>query len=756
MPEQDTTQTVSDKQIITESPAVSGSSSTSKTKVMIDEIDNNNSSVDSTANGEISPQVTESGSMDLPKEKSSIKDHIRRSFHGLGHKLGLWKPQSTNQDSPDAVATSNQPGVTPIAKSGQELNNQPITTTGKELVPIANQSLDKLKQNNVAKQDPKAMDKKAKAMEEQEMLKAKKVYEEGLASLKDLIAPSSMKIDYDGLEIDSVFAQTYMVYAYPRYLDTDWLSNVINFEATVDISMFIYPINSAQILKALKVKSGQFSSSITINQEKGNVRDPALERALEDVEELRDRIQEGTEKFFQFALYFTVYAESKDKLTHIAKQLEGYLGGKLILTKVVKSRTEQGFNSCAPYGMDELVVIRNMNTGPLSTSFPFTSNELTDDKGILYGLNRINNSLIIFDRFSLPNANSVVFATSGAGKSFAVKLEILRSLMLNIDVMVIDPENEYKQLCETVGGTYINVSLNADRRINPFDLPLPVRDATEKPGDLLRQAVITLQGLMKLMLGKMTSDESAILDQALLDTYKLAGITMETENPGKMTPPTMEDLYSVLSDMKGGEDLARRLKQYTTGIFSGIFNKPTNVDLKTGMVVFSTRDLDEILRPTAIYIILNYIWNRVRSKLKKRLLIIDEAWNLMLHEDSARFIFSLVKRARKYYLGVTTITQDVDDFIGSKLGKPVVTNSSMQLLLKQAPSSIEHLKETFNLTEQEAYYLLQAGVGEGLYFVDRQHVAIQIVASLEEEKVITTNPEAILQREQHEEDFKAE
>lgn len=670
--------------------------------------------------------------------KLTFGDHVRRSFHGLMRRLGMW-PKPGAAHAPSAHETRS---AAPVATGSAA--SAPASKLESGAAPASPKA-------DPAKPDPA----KQKLAEQREMMEAKKLYEEGLASLKDLIAPSSMKIDYDGLQIDSVHAQTYMVYAYPRYLDTDWLSPVINFEATIDISMFIYPIDSSRILKSLKTKSGQFSSSIAIQQEKGQVRDPALERALEDVEELRDRIQEGSEKFFQFGLYFTVYADEKDKLGRIAKQLEGYLGGKLILTKVVKSRTEQGFNSCAPYATDELTVWRNMNTSPLSSSFPFTSNELTSDKGILYGLNRINNSLIIFDRFSLPNANAVVFATSGAGKSFAVKLEILRSLMLGVDVLVIDPEREYEALCETVGGTYINVSLNSDKRINPFDLPLPIRDQEERPGDLLRNAVITLQGLLKLMLGAITSDESAILDQAIMDTYALKGITMETVDPGKLPAPTMEDLYDVLSEMKGGDDMARRLKQYTTGIFSGIFNKPTNVDLSSGMVVFSIRDLDDILRPTAIYIVLNYIWNRVRSSLKKRILVIDEAWSLMQHEDSAKFLFGLVKRARKYYLGVTTITQDVDDFITSPLGKPIVTNSSMQVLLKQAPSSVEKLQQIFNLTDQERYYLLQAGVGEGLFFADRKHVAMQVVASPEEEKVVTTNPEAILKQQEAKASFDA-
>lgn len=584
---------------------------------------------------------------------------------------------------------------------------------------------------------------------------AQKLYEAGLASVKDLIAPSSMKVDYDKMVINDVYVRTYVVFAYPRYLDTNWLSPVINLEATMDISMFIYPIQSADILRSLQSKVGQMESAIRIQQERGQARDPGLEAALSDAEELRDKIATGVEKFFQFGLYFTIYTTSEKQLATLGKQLEAILGGKLLVIKSVQARTEQGFNSTIPYATDELYVVRNMNTEPLSSSFPFTSSELTSDQGILYGINRHNNSLIIFDRFSLPNANSVVFATSGAGKSYAVKLEILRSLMFGTDVIVIDPENEYKALCDLVGGTYLDVSLNADRRINPFDLPLPYEGKEEQPGDLLRTAIINLKGLMKLMLGDLSPREEGLVDQALLDTYALRGITMDTVNPGAIPAPTMEDLHDVLQDTKGGEDIAQRLKQYTSGIFAGIFNRPTNVNLKNGLVVFSIRDLDEVLRPTAMYIILNYIWNMVRSKLKKRLLVIDEAWTMVQHEDAARFIYGLVKRARKYYLGVTTITQDVEDFIAKDFGKSIITNSAMQLLLKQAPSAAPGLAKIFNLTEGEQYYLLNSVQGEGIFFAGRKHVAIQIIASAAEHRVITTNPEEVLQMRAESANFEA-
>lgn len=576
------------------------------------------------------------------------------------------------------------------------------------------------------------------------ILEAEKLFQEGIASIRDLIAPSSFEVGYDHLKIDGLFGQTFFVYTYPRYIDTNWLSPVVNYDVTMDISQFIYPISSEDIMKTLKTKVAQLQSSIRIAADKGNVRDPALETALEDAEQLRTELQRGQEKFFQFGLYFTIYSPSEEELRKATKELQSLLAGKLILSKRADLQMERGFNATQPLCLDEIAVQRNMNTSPLSTTFPFISAELTSNDGILYGLNRHNESLIIFDRFSLENANSTVFAKSGAGKSYAVKLEILRSLMFGTDVIVIDPENEYRSLCETVGGTYLNVSLNSDRRINPFDLPTPLEGEDLKPGDLLRSSVINLTGLMRLMLGKITPQEEGILDKALIDTYATKGITMEVVDPSPYTIPTMADFFSVLSAMDGATDMAQRIAKFVTGTYAGVFNKETNVTLDTGLMVFSVRDLEDELRPIAMYIILDYIWNRVRSSLKKRILVIDEAWSLMQHEDSAKFLFGLVKRARKYYLGVTTITQDVEDFVNSPYGKPIITNSSLQLLLKQSPSAIEPLGKVFNLTEGEKYMLLNSGVGQGLFFAGLKHVAIQVIASFSEDKIVTTNPEELL------------
>ncbi len=580
--------------------------------------------------------------------------------------------------------------------------------------------------------------------ERKKILEAEKIFQEGIASIRDLIAPSSFEVGYDHLKIDGMYAQTFFVYTYPRYIDTNWLSPIVNYDVTMDISQFVYPISSEAIMKTLKTKVAQLQSSIRMAAEKGNVRDPAMETALEDAETLRTELQRGQEKFFQFGLYFTIYSEDEDELKRASKELQSLLAGKLVMTKRSDLQMERGFNSTIPICTDVLDTDRNMHTSPLSTTFPFISAELTSNDGILYGLNRHNEGLIIFDRFSLENANSVVFAKSGAGKSYAVKLEILRSLMFGTDVIVIDPENEYKLLCDTVGGTYLNVSLNSDRRINPFDLPTPLEGEEVKPGDLLRSSVINLTGLMRLMLGEISPQEEGILDKALIDTYSTKGITMEVVDPTEFQVPTMKDFHNVLSSMEGATDMAQRISKYVTGTYAGVFNQETNVTLDTGLMVFSVRDLEDELRPIAMYIILNYIWNRVRSSLKKRILVIDEAWSLMQHEDSAKFLFGLVKRARKYYLGIATITQDVEDFVRSPYGKPIITNSSMQLLLKQAPSAMEALQKIFNLTDGEKYLLLNSGVGQGLFFAGLKHVAIQIIASYSEDKIVTTNPEEIL------------
>jgi len=571
---------------------------------------------------------------------------------------------------------------------------------------------------------------------------AEKMFQEGMAGILDLIAPAAFNVTPNYVELEGYFVRSLFVYTYPRYLQTNWLTQIIDYDITADISMFIYPIKSAEVMPQLKSKVGQLESSQTIEQEKGYVRNPELETAISDIEGLRDVLQRGEIRLFQYALYFTIYAKSKDELETITKQLESTLGGMLIYTKRALLQMEQGFNSTLPIFNDELGVLRNLDTGSLSTSFPFTSAELTGNEGILYGLNRHNNSLILFDRFNLENANSVVFAKAGAGKSYAIKLEALRSLMFGTDIIIIDPENEYQQLCEAVGGSYFHMALSSPQRINPFDLPKAI--STEETGeDILRSAVVGTKSLLALMLGTFTPEEDAMLDKAIYEAYALKDITIDPESH-KNPPPIMTDLQNILRNMTGAESLEKRLTKYTEGTFSGLFNKPTNFDLNKGFVVFSIRDLEEQLRPIGMHLILNFVWTKIRQEVRRRICIMDEAWILMQHEDSARFVFGLAKRARKYYLGLTIITQDVEDFLGSSYGRAVITNSSLQLLLKQSTASIDEIAKVFNLTEGEKFLLLESEVGEGLFFAGLNHVAIKVIASYTEHQLITTDPRELL------------
>lgn len=572
----------------------------------------------------------------------------------------------------------------------------------------------------------------------------------GVRTLRDFIAPSSIEIQADHFRLGTKYGRTMYVYGYPREIYTGWLSSVINIDEVLDISMFIYPVDTQVVLNNLRKKVTQLEASMSINAEKGRVRDHGLEAALQDAEELRQQLQVGAEKFFRYGLYVTIYGDSIDEINFIQHKIETIFGQQLVFSKVASSQQEQGLNSTIPQLVDQLQIRRNMNTGAISASFPFTSADLTDGKGVLYGINMHNNGLVIFDRFSLENANMVVFAKSGAGKSFTVKLEALRSMMTGADVVIIDPENEYQKLSDAVGGSYIRLSLNSDTRINPFDLPRVID--TEEADDALRANLVTLHGLLRQMLGGsqttadgqiiggLTAAEEADIDQALIDTYARVGITSDplTHNS---TPPTIIDLYDTLLHMGGtGPSLAQRLRKFTSGTFAGIFSQQSNIDINNNMVVFNIRDLEDELRPTAMYIVLNHIWNITRTDQRKRMLIVDEAWQLMKYDDSASFLFSLAKRARKYQLGLTTITQDVEDFVGSKMGRAIVANSSMQLLLKQSASAVDVLASVFKLTEEEQKRLANFPVGQGLFFAGQNHVHIQIQASDTEYGLINTSP----------------
>lgn len=585
----------------------------------------------------------------------------------------------------------------------------------------------------------------AKAQEQAEIESA---FLKGMNTLRDLVAPSSIDIQQAYFRLGTRYGRTLYVYGYPRSIFTGWMSGLINFDEIVDVSMYIYPVESQVVLNNLRKKVTQIEASMSINSEKGRVRDPALEAAYNDAEQLRDQLQTGAEHFFRFGLYITFYADSLDELGFIQRKIETMLGQMLLFSKVASSQQEQGLNSSIPQMTDQLQIRRNMNTGALSTTFPFTSADLTQDKGILYGINMHNNGLVIFDRFSLNNANSVVFATSGAGKSFLVKLEALRNMMVGTEIIIIDPENEYQKLAEAVGGAYIKLSLNSETRINPFDLPRVI-DA-EEGSDSLRANLVTLHGLFRLMMGgvsasgapsvPLTPAEEADLDQALIDTYARVGITSDPLTH-QSTPPTISDLYDTLLHMGGsGPELAQRLRKYTTGTFAGIFSQQSNIDINNQMVVFNVRDLEDELRPVAMYIILNHIWNITRTDQRRRMLVVDEAWNLMKYDDSASFLFSLVKRARKYHLGVTMISQDVEDFMSSRMGRAIVSNSSMQILLKQSVAAVDVLSDVFKLTDEEKKRLSNFPVGQGLFFAGQNHVHIQVIASETESQLVNTTP----------------
>lgn len=577
--------------------------------------------------------------------------------------------------------------------------------------------------------------------------------QQGQAKIEDLIAPPGLKINSDYLQLGDKYARVTFVFSYPRYLNTGWLAPIIMFDQELNVSMFVYPADTADILRRLRKKVAQVQSQISQREEKGLVRNPVLETALKDMEALRDSLQQGTERFFRFGLYITIFADSVKQLDEIESEIRSILEAKLVYLKPASFQQEQGLSSSLPLCEDKLQINTPMNTAPLSLTFPFTSANLSDDKGVLYGINRHNNSLILFDRFSLENANSVIFAKSGAGKSYAVKLEVLRSLMLGTEVIIIDPENEYQYLTETVGGSFIKISLSSLHHINPFDLPLPGKD--EKPADILRANIINLVGLLRIMLGGLTPEEDAILDRALAETYASRDITPEADF-SKATPPLMEDLQTVLENMEGGKSLAIRLEKYTKGTFAQFFNQHTNVAIKNKVVTFSIRDMEEELRPIAMYVLLRYIWNMIKSAMKKRVLVVDEAWWLMRHEDGASFLFGVAKRCRKYYLGLTTITQDITDFMGSPYGKPIVTNSSLQLLLKQSPAAIDVIQQTFNLTEQERYLLLECNIGEGIFFAGLKHVAIKVIASYTEDQIITSDPRQLLEIQKAKEELARE
>jgi type IV secretory pathway VirB4 component len=583
-------------------------------------------------------------------------------------------------------------------------------------------------------------------------LMPQEIYEAGVLELKDVIAPSALKISPKEINLGEKVARTFFVISYPRFLTESWFAPIINLDKIFNISIFVHPVDTAKILRHFQKKVAEVQSQISTREDKGLVRDPMLDTAYQDLEALRDNLMQAQEKIFDVGVYITIFGDSSADLDKIESEVKSILEAKLVYLKPALFQQEDAYKSVLPIGDDRLNVHSKLNSSPLSSLFPFVSFDLTSDKGILYGINRHNSSLVLFDRFLLENYNSVTFAKAGAGKSYCTKLEILRTLMFDTEVIVIDPEKEYEYMAEATGGKYFNISLNSEHHINPFDLPIPRED--ESAADVLRSNIINLVGLFRIMLGGLSQEEDAIIDRAITETYALKDISPESDFRN-VEPPLLSDFELVLAGMEGAQSLVERLTKYTKGTWSGFINRPSNVDINKKFVVFSLRDMEDELKPVAMYIVTHYIWNAIRKNLRKRLLVIDEAWWMMKSEDTASFLLGLAKRGRKYYLGLATITQDVDDFLKSPYGLPIITNSSIQILLKQSPSSIDNIQRTFNLTDEEKYLLLESDVGEGMFFVGLKHVAIKIVASYTEDQIITTNPAQVLAIKQAKQDLEA-
>ena len=570
-------------------------------------------------------------------------------------------------------------------------------------------------------------------------------FSRGLVTIQDIIAPEAIEVDFTYQKINSTYTRTLFIAGYPRSVPANWLSPLINYPHQINVSMFIYPVDSGEILDNLKRKITEMEAEIQSDLRAGKISNINTEIKLEDARFIREELAKGSERFYQFGLYVTIQADSKEQLDKVTKGIQSTLGSLLIVSKKATLQMDEGFKTTLPMGVDKLLVTRNMDTTSLATTFPFTSSELTMETGIVYGINEHNDSLVIFDRFKMENANMVIFAKSGAGKSYTVKLEILRQLMFGAEVIILDPEHEYEDLSNAVGGEYINFTFGSKTKLNPFDLS----NLYEEGENELGQKIISLHGLLKVMLGEMSPQQDAMLDRALVAAYKAKGITPD---PATQTnePPLMEDVYKALIGMesKDADDISARMEKYITGSFRGIFDQKSNFDIKNQLTVFSVKEMEESIRPVAMYVILDFIWTRVKKDLKKRILVVDEAWYFMKNQDSASFLHSMVKRARKYYLGVTTITQDVEDFLHNDYGRAIVTNASIQFLMKQSTASVPILAETFYLSQGERQLLVTSDVGEGIFFAGQNHVALRVVASDEEHAVITTNPEELLKRQE--------
>ncbi len=650
----------------------------------------------------------------------------------------LFKKKTDRGKTPVGVAAGVAPAVVPGIVPGTSVAQTPAAQNlpPKQPKVISRAGLDEEDIDIIAKQ----------GSTKPEIVDPNKAVAEGMSAL-DVIAPKTIEVDFDYIKINGVYFRTLFVSGYPRFVSPGWLEQIINFDSSLDISFYVYPVEVKGVLEDLRHKIAEMEAEIATDLERGRIVNATTQAKLDDAQVLQEELVKGAEHFYEFAFYITMPARDLEDLNDITKQVQSTLGSLLINAQITTLDMENGFYSTLPFAADRLSITRNMDTTSLSTTFPLTSAELSSDTGVLYGINPLNESFIIFDRFSMENSNMAIFATSGAGKSYFVKLESLRSLMLGTEVIIIDPEAEYKDLCAAVSGQYITFSFSSPSKVNPFDLS----QIYEEGENQLGLKILSLHALFKVIMGQLNPMQEALLDHALIETYRGKGITQDPETQ-KKEPPLMEDLYKTLVGMEteAAMDLAARIEKFVKGSFIGIFDQQTNIEINNPFTVFSVREVQDALRPIAMFIILEFIWTKVKKDLRRRLLIVDEAWHMMRYPDSAQFMWSIVKRARKYYLGLTTITQDVEDFLSQDIGKAIVTNSALRVLLKQSPAAIDRVGEIFYLSQGEKQLLLGANIGEGIFFAGNHHVPIYIVSSPEEHKLISTKPQDILKKKMDE------
>jgi type IV secretory pathway VirB4 component len=570
--------------------------------------------------------------------------------------------------------------------------------------------------------------------------------------IKELIAPPGSEFQTDYFQIGNIFGRSFIILDYPSYLFSGWLEKIINLDEALNISLYIYPMETSVVLKELEKQLARISAQMAEREEAGKVRSPELETAYRNVEELRDLLVQAEEKMVKLGFYLTLYENDKKALDQKTQKIIKNLESNLITVKTIMFQQKEAFFTTLPLCLDKLQSNYQLNTSTASSFFPFISSELIDEGGVFLGVNLQNAGLVILNRWQYENPHLVILARSGSGKSYTAKLEVMRNLMMGTDVLVLDPENEYRSIAEIYNGSFISLSLKGENTFNPLDLP-PVLE-NEDPFDVYKEHIADLMVLMQLIVGeKLSAEELAILDQAINQTYASFNILPDKDFSKIERFPTLNDLEKVLSGLTGGESLASKLYPYTQGNFAGFINKPTSVELDKRLIVFGLKDLPEILRPLGMFVVLNYIANRVKREMKKRLVVIDEAWWIMRQEIGAEFLLNMIKRGRKYNLAVTNITQDVEDFLNSPFGRPIITNSAITLLMKQSPAIIDLCGEIFVLSEGEKQFLLQAERGQGLLLVGRKKVPIYVLASYAEDQIIRSRPEQLIALKKAKETF---